>query len=145
MVFLNEKNLLQPPISVTLDRVKSECSALRRSQKLIRLGICRIVDQSLLNPTTIQHLGSLTFDEFQQISVDEPLTPSLNTSRKSIVNSEKIKNDVEPKRRSHFFSSKKKYLQQKSSTKRNSSPNRDSGFIETDGKAFYFLKYEILR
>jgi len=141
LVFLNDKNVLQPPVALSLDRVKAELTALRRNHPTIRIGVCRTADRSLLNKTTIEHLGSFTFEEFQQIAAEDQLTPSLNESRKSLP----ITASSESKRRSHFFSSKKKITTTTTTTtnieqhskslpkKKSSSPNRDSGFIETDG------------
>lgn len=138
LVFLNDKNVLQPPIAMTADRIKSECTALRRHRKPIRVGICRSVDRVSFNSITLQHLGTLTLDEFEQISLDDQLTPSMNGSRKSSAIAIKAETKAETKRISHFFSNKKKSAhepQRKSFIqKRNTSPNRDSGFIETDGE-----------
>jgi len=128
LVFLNEKNLLKPPISLTNDRIKSEFTSLRRHKKSIRIGICRCTDQSLFNNTTIRHLGSLTFDEFQKLTLDDSSTFSLNESRKSLTIIDKILTNTESKK----ILNKNKLLVQKRST----SPNRDSGFIETDGKYY---------
>jgi hypothetical protein len=145
LVFLNDKNVLQPPIALTIDRIKSELSALRRHHHSIRLGICRLNDRSLLNDATVQHLGALKFDEFQQISLEEQSTPLLNDNRKLLSNNDKHRMPTESKRLSHFFSSKKRLIHEQtmksssSSSKRSTSPNRDSGFIETDGK--YLMIY----
>ena len=123
---------------MTADRIKSECTALRRHRKPIRVGICRSVDRVSFNSITLQHLGTLTLDEFEQISLDDQLTPSMNGSRKSSAIAIKAETKAETKRISHFFSNKKKSAhepQRKSFIqKRNTSPNRDSGFIETDGE-----------
>ena len=147
LVFLNEKNVLQPPIALTLDRIKSEVTALRRHNQSIRLGICRSKDRALLNNTTVQHLGAFTFEEFQQISLDEQLTPSLNGSRKSLPIQEKGNTaGSEPKRLASFFSNKKKSAVEQQNKqlvhKRSTSPNRDSGFIETDGQWLMIVMQE---
>ena len=68
---INENNLLKPPVALTIDRVKSEFIALRRQNKLIRIGICRCSNRTLFNNVTIKHLGSLTFNEFENLSVNE--------------------------------------------------------------------------
>ena len=136
MVFLNERNLLKSPIALTNDRIKSEFTSLRRHNKSIRVGICRYSNRSLFNNTTIQHLGSLTFDEFQKLSLDDSSTPSLNESRKSLTIIDKIITNTDSKTISNknklTCEQQKKPLVQKRST----SPNRDSGFIETDGKYY---------
>ena len=135
MVFLNDKNILQPPVALSLDRVKAELTALRRNNPTIRIGICRTNDRSLLNKTTIEHLGTFNLEEFQQIALEDQLTPSLNESRKSLP----VTASTESKRRTHFFSSKKRNPQDQQqqykplAKKRSTSPNRDSGYIETDG------------
>lgn len=127
-MFLNEKNLLRSPISLNPDRIKQEFSALRRQKKSIRIGICRAIDRTLLNHRTIQHLGSLTFDEYEKISTDIQLTSSLNESEKSLIiiddittHPDEIKKNVKDERQNRL-------------QKRGTSPTRDSGFIETDGK-----------
>lgn len=129
LIFLNEKNLLKTSNFLTNDRIKSEISSLHRHKKSIRIGICRCSNRLLFNQTTIQHLSSLTIDEFEKLSLENSPTPSLNESRKSlIIHDDNISNNERKK-----STNKTKYLIQKRST----SPNRDSGFIETDGK--YFL------
>jgi hypothetical protein len=128
LVFLNDKNLLTSPIALTNDRIKSEFTSLRRHNKSIRIGICRSSDQSLFNHTTIRHLGTLTLDEFRKLSLDNPSTSSLNESRKSLTTVDEIITNTEAK----TILKKTKPLIQK----RSASPNRDSGFIETDGKEF---------
>jgi hypothetical protein len=117
LIFLNETNILKPPIALTIDRVKSEYTALRRENKSIHIGICRCSDRSLFNNTTIRHLGSLIFNEFENLSHNEDRKSPLivNTDSKKLLN---------------LFSTKKKSIPNQ---KRYSSPNRDSGFIETDG------------
>jgi hypothetical protein len=136
LVFLNEKNLLKPPISLKNDRIKSEFTALRRQKKPIHIGICRCSDRSLFNTTTIRHLGSLTLTDFQKLSIDDPLTPSLHESRKSSTVIDEIITNVDSKK---FLNNNKSIYEQQNKQliqKRSSSPNRDSGFIETDGRYF---------
>lgn len=136
LVFLNEKNLLKSSIALSNDRIKSELTSLRRHNKSIRIGICRCLDRSLFNNTTIRHLSSLTFDEFQKLSLDGSLTPSINESRKSLTIIDDIIINTDAKKISNknklINEQQKKLLVQKRST----SPNRDSGFIETDGKYY---------
>jgi len=131
LVFFNEKNLLKSSISLTSDRIKSEFTSLRRHNKSIRIGICRCSDRSLFNNATIRHLSSLTFDEFQKLSLDEFSTPSFNESRKSLTNIDETPPNTDSKKILY----KNKTLIQKRST----SPNRDSGFIEADGKYFILI------
>jgi hypothetical protein len=71
-------------------------------------------------------LSLLTFDEFQKLFLDELSTPSLNESRKSLAIIDEIITTTDSKK---FFNKNKSLVQ-----KRSTSPNRDSGFIETDGK-----------
>lgn len=128
-MFLNEKNLLRSPISLNPDRIKQEFSTLRRQKKSIRIGICRANDRTLLNHRTIQHLGSLTFDEYEKISTDIPLTSSsLNESEKSLI--------IIDDQASHAGDTKRSVKDERQTRlqKRGTSPTRDSGFIETDGK-----------
>jgi hypothetical protein len=115
LIYLNKTNILKPPIALTIDRVKSEFTALRRQHKSITIGICRCSDRSLLNNTTIKHLGSLTFDEFENLSLENCKSSAIvHTDSKKLLNlfSNKKKSSLIPKRNSQ----------------------RDSGFIETDGK-----------
>ncbi len=123
MIFLNENNVVKPPISLTMDRVKSEFTALRRQNKSIQIGICRCSDRSLFNNTTIQHLGSLTFHEFENLSHNEQFNENPKSS--SIVNNES-------KKFLNLFSNKKK--KSPAIQKQKSSLNRNSAFIEIDGK-----------
>lgn len=109
LIYFNETNILKPPVSLTIDRVKSEFTALRRQNKSIRIGICRYTDQCLLNNTTIKHLSSLTYDELKNLSQNNELI----STRKSPVN-------TESKKIFNLFSSKKQ------------NSIRDSGFVETD-------------
>jgi hypothetical protein len=127
LIFLNETNVLKPPIALTIDRVKSEFTALRRQHKTVQIGICRCSNRSLFNNTTLKHLGSLTFNEYKNLSKNEEFNEH---QRSSII----VNNDS--KKVLNLFSNKKKSI---SIQKRNSSPNRDSGFVETDGKEIYFL------
>ncbi|UJR22808.1 hypothetical protein I4U23_025838 [Adineta vaga] len=71
LIFLNGTNIIKPPIALTIDRVKSEFTALRRQNKPIQIGICRCVDRSIFNNATVQHLGSLTIHEFENLSRHE--------------------------------------------------------------------------
>lgn len=103
---MNEINILKPPISLTLDRVKSEFTALRRQNQSIYIGICRYSDRCLLNDTTIKHLSSLTYDEFKNLSQNN----EINFKEKS----------PETKKIFHLFSNKKRQSL------------RDSGFVESD-------------
>ncbi|CAF4088974.1 unnamed protein product, partial [Rotaria sordida] len=119
LIFLNQYNILQPPIALTIDRVKSEFSALRRKNKLIQIGICRSLDQSLYNNTTIKHLSTLTFNEFENLSQNEEF---ITTNEKSSIN-------IESKKLLNLFSTKRKSI---TIQKRNSNSYRDSGFVETD-------------
>src|SRR5439155_2128185 len=99
-----------------IDRVKSEFIALRRKTKSIQIGICRCLNRTLFNNRTIKHLGSLTFQEFENLSFDNRKSSSIvHTDSKKFLN---------------LFSNKKKssILIQKQNS------NRDSGFVETDGK-----------
>ena len=116
LIYLNHLNLLHPPIALTLDRVKSEFTALRKQNQLIHIGICRCSDRAVLNNTSIKHLGALTFEQFENLSLEN------RKSSSSIVL-------TESKKLLHLFSNKKKSV---SSSKRSSA--RDSGFIENDGK-----------
>ncbi|CAF3402413.1 unnamed protein product [Rotaria socialis] len=118
LIFLNELNILKPPVALTIDRVKAEFTSLRRQSKIIQIGVCRSSDRSLFNNTTVKHLGALAFDEFKNLSYTEELNENQKPSP-----------TVETKKRVHLFSNKKKTL---SSSKRNSASNRDSGFTETD-------------
>ncbi|CAF3815093.1 unnamed protein product [Adineta steineri] len=127
LIFLNERNLLKSPIVLTNEHIKSEFAALRRHNKPIRIGICRCTDRSLLNNTTIKHLGSITFDEFQKLSIDNRSTPSLDESRKSLVIVDEIITNIDSKHVSNKHQTKPLIY------KRSTSPARDSGFIETDG------------
>ncbi|CAF3486115.1 unnamed protein product [Adineta steineri] len=99
LIFLNETNVIKPPVALTIDRVKSEFTALRRENKTIQIGICRCLDRSLFNNTTVQHLGSLTFHEFQNLSHNNQVNDNRKTS--SFVNSES-------KKLLSLFSNKKK-------------------------------------
>ena len=105
---------------------------MHRHKKPIRIGICRASDRSLFNTATIRHLGSLTLNEFQKLSIDDLLTPSLNESQKSLTIAGDISTNVDSKK---FSNNKNKLLIQK----RSASPNRDSGFIETDGNYFNLI------
>jgi hypothetical protein len=125
LVFLNEKNLLQTPTSLTNDRITKEISSLRRQNRSIRIGVCRCSDRTAFNHATIKHLGSLTFDEFEKLSLEISLTTSLNESQKSLI----IDGIVDAKKTSKHERQHKLLVQ-----KRSTSPTRDSGFIETDGK-----------
>lgn len=111
LIYLNNTNLLKPPIAMTLDRFKSEFTALRRQGQSIQVGICRCTDRSVPNNTTIKHLGALTRVEFENLSHE-------NRKPSSTVH-------TESKKLLHLFSNKKKSV---------SHSNRDSGFVETDGK-----------
>jgi hypothetical protein len=71
-------------------------------------------------------LGSLTFDEFEKLSLEISSTTSLNASQKSLIISDEI---VDAKKPSKHERQHKLLIQ-----KRSTSPTRDSGFIETDGK-----------
>ena len=134
LVFLNEKNLLRSPISLTDDRIKQEISSLRRQKKSIRMGICRAMDRNLFNNRTIQHLGSLTFEEFEKIALEINLTSSLNESEKSLIITDDLASGET--KTIHKDKRQQKFLIQK----RGTSPTRDSGFIETDGKRFCFSR-----
>jgi hypothetical protein len=79
-----------------------------------------------LNNTTKGHLGSLTFDEFQKLSLDDRSTSSLGESRRSLT----IIDEIITSTNANKLLNKNKPLVQKRST----SPTRDSGFIETDGR-----------
>lgn len=104
LIFLNEKNLLQPPISWSIDRIQSEFNALRRQKQFIQLGICRYYsNRNCFNSTTLRHLGSLTLNQFEKYS-----------QRKTSFNS---------KNTFHLFTSKNK-----------SPTSCDSGFTETETK-----------
>ncbi|CAF2093894.1 unnamed protein product, partial [Rotaria magnacalcarata] len=118
LIFLNELNILKPPVALTIDRVKAEFTSLRRQSKIIQIGVCRSSDRSLFNNTTVKHLGALTFEEFKNLSYTEEFNENQKPSP-----------TVETKKRAHLFSNKKKTL---SINKRNSASNRDSGFTETD-------------
>ena len=122
------------------DRIKSEFITLNRHKKTIYIGICRCSDHSLLNNTTIQHLSSLTFDEFQKISLKNLSTSSPNRNRKSLTAINEIVSNTDLKIISHKHRSL--YEQQYKSIvqKRSITPNRDSGFIETDGKYCISMK-----
>ncbi|UJR26177.1 hypothetical protein I4U23_007520 [Adineta vaga] len=135
LIFVNEKNLLKPPITLTYDQIKTEFTALRRQNKTIRIGICRCTDRSLLNNTTVRHLGSLTFNEFRKLSIDDRRsTSSFNESHRSLIilddipsNSNSKQNITNKSKLTHEHQSKPLVY------KRSTSPARDSGFIETDG------------
>ena len=120
LIYVNHLNLLHPPIALTLDRVKSEFTALRKQNQLIQIGICRCSDRALLNNTTMKHLGALTFEQFENLSRENRKSPSSS----SIVL-------TESKKLLHLFSNKKKSV---SSSKGSSA--RDSGFVENDRKWF---------
>lgn len=131
LVFLNEKNLLRSPISLTHDRIKQEFSSLRRQKKSIRIGICRATtDRNLFNNRTIQHLGSLTWEEFEKIALEINLNSSLNESEKSLIIVDDVASNAGDTKRTYKDERQQKYVVQK----RGISPTRDSGFIETDGK-----------
>jgi hypothetical protein len=138
LVFVNEKNLLQPPIALTIERIKSEFTALRRHNKSIRIGICRCSDRSLFNSTTVRHLGSLVFDDFQKISLDDQSIQSIDESRRSLTIIDEITTSPNHKK----ISTKNKLIREQEHKplieKRSTSPNRDSGFIETDGEYYIF-------
>ncbi|CAF4249192.1 unnamed protein product [Rotaria sp. Silwood2] len=133
LVFLNDKNILKSPITLTNDNIKSEFITLRRHKKSISIGICRCTEQSLLNDTTIQHLSSLTLNEFRKLSLEHSSTPSPNESRKSLTITDEIITNPDLK----TISNKNKLILEQHYKpliyKRSTSPNRDSGFIETDG------------
>ncbi|CAF0819770.1 unnamed protein product [Rotaria sordida] len=133
LVFLNDKNIFKSPITLTNDHIKSEFLTLRRHKKSISIGICRCTERSLLNNTTIQHLSSLTLDEFKKLSLEHSSTPSPNESRKSLTITDEIITNTDLK----TISNKHKLIHEQHYKplvyKRNTSPNRDSGFIETDG------------
>lgn len=104
------------------------------------MGLCRCSDRSLLNAITVQHLSSLKHDEFQKLSLNHSITPSPNGSRKSLTITDEI-----------IASSDYKIATNKNKTtneqpfkllrkKRSASPNRDSGFTETDGKNYFSLR-----
>ncbi len=90
--------------------------------------MCRCSDRALFNNKTIKHLGSLTFDEFEKLSREFSSTPSLNESQKSLIIIDEI---VDSKKTSKYERQNKLLV-----PKRSTSPTRDSGFIETDGKYF---------
>ncbi|CAF4384219.1 unnamed protein product [Rotaria sp. Silwood2] len=119
LIFFNEHNVLKPPIALTIDRVKSEFTALCRKTKSIQIGICRSTDRSLYNNKTIKHLGALTFHEFENLSQNEELTENQTSSP-----------NTDSKRLLNLFSTKKKSISIQQ--QRNSSSYRDSGFVETD-------------
>ena len=104
---------------MTIDRVKSEFTALRKQNQLIQIGICRCSNQSLLNHITIKHLGALTIDQFENLSQEN------RKSSSSIVL-------TESKKFLHLFSSKKKSVP---NSKRSSA--RDSGFVENEGRRIF--------
>ncbi|CAF3987957.1 unnamed protein product, partial [Rotaria magnacalcarata] len=133
LVFFNEKNILKSPITLTNDHIKSEFIALRRHKKTVSIGICRCSDQALLTDTSIQHISSLTYDEFQKLSIDHSSTPSPNESRKSSTITDEIlatTTDLKtvPIKHKAIIVQHKPLIH-----KRSTSPNRDSGYIETDG------------
>ncbi|CAF0779446.1 unnamed protein product [Adineta ricciae] len=136
LVFLNEKNLLKLPITITYDQIKTEFTSLRRQNKSIRIGLCRCTDRSLLNNTTVRHLGSLTFNEFRKLSIDDRRsTSSFNESRKSLIIIDDILSNSDSKQ---SIVNRTKHIQERHSKplvyKRSTSPARDSGFVETDGR-----------
>ena len=133
-MFLNEKNLLRSPISLTHERIKQEFSSLRRQKKSIRIGVCRGTDRSLFNNRTIQHLGSLTFEEFEKIALEINLTSSLNESEKSLIIIDDVASSAGETKKIHKDERTQKFVLHK----RGTSPTRDSGFIESDGKGFHF-------
>lgn len=114
LIFLNETNIVKPPIALTIDRVKSEFTALRRQNKPIHIGVCRCADRTAFNNATIQHLGSLSLREFESLSQNEPVAPMTVHS--------------EPKKLLSLFSSKKKSA---TMGKRKSMPCKTS---DTDGE-----------
>lgn len=90
LIFLNEINLLQPPIGLSRDRIQSEFNVLRREKRSIRLAVFRCSSESTtLNESTLRRLSSLTSNDLMNFS---------NENRKSTLT------------------------------------NRDSGFIDSDGK-----------
>ncbi|CAF1256951.1 unnamed protein product [Adineta ricciae] len=117
LIFLNDTNIIKPPVALSIDRVKSEFTALRRQNKTIQIGICRCADRSVFNNATVQHLGSLILHEFENLSRREESndTQALTT----IVHSES-------KKLLSLFSNKKKSFSIK---KRKSIPKKTN---ETD-------------
>lgn len=139
-MFFNEKNILNSPITLTKDHIKSEFIALRRQKRAISIGICRCTDRTLLNNTTLKNLSLLAFNEFQKLSLDHTLTLSVSESRKSLTITDEIITSTDIK----AISNKHKNASEQSKPtihKRSASPNRDSGFIETDGKLIQNKEY----
>jgi len=124
LVYFNQKNLLESSVITKHDRIKSEFISLRRHNQPIRIGVCRATDRSLYNNKTIKHLGSLTWNDFEKLSLEEIPTPSLNECRQSLM----INENIQTKK-----STKYELASRTGAHKRNTSPTRDSGFIETDG------------
>ena len=120
LVFFNKKNLFQPPNVSNLDRIRSEFTVLRRQHQIIHVGICRYSNRSSLNSATWKHISSLAWTQFETLSQHDH-----DHSQPSVVAT------GETKKRLSLFSSKKKPT---STPKRYSSSNRDSGFVETDGR-----------
>ena len=123
LIFLNKKNLLQPPIAWSIDRIQSEFSALRRQKQTVQLSICRSSHRSYFNQVTIKHLGSLTCSEFENLSPQEESPSNRKLSNNGTSDAKKIL---------QLFSGKKKST---ANDQPPSSPNRDSGFVETDGRS----------
>lgn len=122
--------MLKPPVSLTIDRIKSEFTSLRRQNKLIQIGVCRGSDRSLLNNATIKHLGALTYDEFKNLSHTELVNENRNSSSNS-----------ESKKLASLFSNKKKSTS--ITQKLTYASNRDSGFTEIEGKRCCLIQWRV--
>lgn len=132
LIFLNKKNLLQPPVACSIDRIQSEFAALRRQKQPIQLGICRSPHRSYFNQITIKHLGSLACSEFDTLAQQDESTTTRKLSNNGSNDSKKIL---------QIFSNKKKTT---ANDKPPSSPNRDSGFVEIDGRSWEIRVFPIL-
>ena len=124
LIFLNDTDIIKPPVALSIDRVKSEFTALRRQNKPIQIGICRCADRSVFNNATVQHLGSLTLPEFENLSRREESNDTQTST--TIVHSES-------KKLLSLFSNKKKSFSIK---KRKSIAKKTN---ETDRKYNFYI------
>ncbi|CAF0862768.1 unnamed protein product, partial [Didymodactylos carnosus] len=149
LVFLNGKNTISSP----LEQIKNDIAILYAHKEKIIVGTCRLPsDKSSPNTiaTTVSYLESLKFDEFSNLATND-LGNKLITKTKSsgqLGESRNILSLLNPftkRRRLLTMNGEQKDdgdsaivlvqkdLSQNQKAKRNPSPNRDSGFIETDG------------
>ncbi|CAF0818759.1 unnamed protein product [Didymodactylos carnosus] len=149
LVFLNGKNI----ISSSLEQIKNDITILSRQKEKIIIGTCRLSSNSNNNNNNTiiaSYLASLSFVEFSNIAINFLRDKFITKTKSSehLAESRNILSLLNP------FTKKKRLLttngEQKDDgdsaivlasndlnrnqkSKRNPSPNRDSGFIETDG------------